>query len=1021
MNPGATILHVPAGVGIDQSIRAEHLQPGVANLYTENVRITRRGSLAHRYGFTALSSALVGSGSRTAGLRLASYRDSIAVSTGDALHVWSPSMSQWAQRGRLPGCDARLSKVASTSLPSGKEHLVDIAYATGYYILVSAETNDATAGYSFPLVRIIDSTTKKLVKSFNLTETAAGQIVLDIKAAVIGTNLVVAYSVGADIFAQRMSLAAIESGFAAAITLASNYAASGVMALHALSDRMVLGYHNTVGSTTRITLKTFNHAADALTVLVSQNETTLSSAITGMSLGGTEELWTAWAQLTSSGIRISARHATTLASVIATTSALTMDDLGPTFVAVGRTGTSEVHLASGSFDASFAGWMYSKTIRLTNSAGSLVSDRQLDLINGWIPVSTPFAVSGRTYLEMAYDDTDGDIRNVVLVDVTADASTTGVDRNETARPVAWLAPRANMVNTLAATTRHVATDGASLFISAHLVRASAVTTSICLASYDFASALKHLPLVYGDNLYLSGGMLYQFDGEQAYENGFIVPPRIVVTAGGTGLTGTYSYTAIDEYTDAVGNVIWGPPAPVKTVTLTDEGTTVDIRRPSVTWKEGYDGSTDLPPQGLRRTKTKIYRTLATGVGDFYLLQTLQYNPALGVATVIDTAADATISSNAKLYKTPGIAGTSKDRQAVGSVRGFTECNGVLVVIDGDGSTLRAFAERTVGEAAWHHDTLQVPIDGDGDIIAVTSMDGAVIAFKRDAIFIVPVEPASANVAVGGFGSPRRIAVDVGCIDPRSVVVTGMGIFFQSDRGIELLNRSLSVEFVGEKIQATFESYPNVTAAVLDARNGLVRFSLAQTGSSTVGIDAIYDLTLQVWATFDNKRGAATSAQAVSAAYGLLGGSYRYVWLDSVGTVRYEDFTTYLDGGSWVTAKWEPAWLKTEFQREHQMWQAVSLHERKSACGLTAEVAYDWAAYDAANNKVWTEALITTYTRQVEHKITGRRQSVKFRMQDTTPAVLGTGQGLEFIGLSLDLAPHQGPTQGTPRLAVAARK
>jgi hypothetical protein len=327
-----------------------------------------------------------------------------------------------------------------------------------------------------------------------------------------------------------------------------------------------------------------------------------------------------------------------------------------------------------------------------------------------------------------------------------------------------------------------------------------------------------------------------------------------------------------------------------------------------------------------------------------------------------------------------------------------------------------------GETPWHHDTLQIPIESEDEVIALASVDGSAVVFTRRAIFVVPVEPSNAAISAGGFGVPRRLAVNAGCLDPRSVVVTGLGVFFQSDRGIEILTRSLSVEYIGEKIQTTFANYPNVVAAVLDVRNSLVRFSLAQTGSTTVGIDAVFDLTIQQWSTFDVKTGAGASAQSVSAAYGIHSGEWRYLWLESDGTVHFESNTSWLDkSSSWVPLKWIPAWVKTELQREHQFWQSVLLHDRKTACGLLAEFATDWADFSSGDDKVWTEAEFANFTRQVELRWTKRGQAFKARISDSAPAVLGTGQGVELVGLSIDLAPHQGATQGTPRVAEAARR
>ncbi len=894
---------------------------------------------------------------------------------------------------------------------------MDVAYGNGYYVVVSLET-DSGGAYNYPLVRIIDGTTRALAKSYQLVASATYSLV-DVKAAVVGTDLVVVYATTTHVYAARLDLTALETGLGSEVELASDYAGS-CLALHVISSMMVLGYQNSGGSTTRISLKSFDPSTALLAVDTSTTQTTLDATLSTLALGGLEELWVAWGHTSAVTLRASARDASALTPITTIHNVLALDTSAPVLAVIGRVAAHQVYVAASSGVTAYSTWKNTQTARLVNTSGTLTIDRERFYVQGWVPLSQPFVVGGRVYMELAYDDMVGDIRDVVLADITSADS-----HPVTLRPVGWVAPRANMANVAAACSRHIATeDGVSVWVSAHLIRRSSVTTALCLARYDFASAAKHMPLVYNETLYLTGGVPYQFDGERVFEVGYIVPPRIQGTVGdpsGPGITGTVSYTAIYEYTDANGNVIWSAPAPVySSGAITAKRVTLTLRPAVMTWKGGTDSNPDLEPQGARWTRTKVFRTLSTGTGDFYLLIDYQFSPGT-LITIFDETADVSLVGNARLYKSPGILGTAKDRQTFGACRHLTECNGVLVALAEDGITLRAFAQRVIGESPWHHDTLQLPIDGDGEAIAIASLDGSIVAFKRDSVFVVPIEPANDNMSAGGFGFPRRIAVDAGCVDARSVVVTGMGIFFQSERGIELLTRSLTVEFIGQQIQDTFADYPNVAAAVLDVRNNVVRFSLAQTGSSTVGLDAIYDVTIKAWVSFDRKYGAAGAAQAASAAYVYHNGASRYAWLDSAGTVRYEDFTTGLDGGQWVSAKWETPWLKTELQREHQVWQGVALYDRQSACGLIAEVASDWADYDSGDDKTWAEAAITTYTRQVELRATGRYQSLKYRFHDTEPAVLGTGRGLSFVGLSLDLAPHQGPTQGTPRLAVASRR
>lgn len=1026
VGPGPQIIHVPAGVGIDQTKRAEHVQPGEANLYQQNVRLDYVGGLIQRPGFTNLTSLRFDGSSRTAGKRVASHRNEMVVSDGDLLDVYSPTAGVWATKGRLPACTVKRVKVASYNIQN--DNMYDVTYSNGYYVIVCTEPYSSTAGTINVLGIVVDASNGLVIYTQTLLASpVAATTCQSVKIVAVGTNVVAMFTNAGTIKGCRMDMTNVAAGFAGQQNVAANYKNTnpynhGVFDAVGLTTRVAIAYENTVGSTTRISIVTFDPTVNALTNISTQLETTTNTNVSEVAIAGAEgeEIWTTWAHDTVTNVFVSARNTTTLASIIATATAFNTLELFPQFLAIGRTASHEVYISASSIaNVILSGsWYRTTTTRAFNSGGSLVTDSGFPSIAGWIAYSKPFRMNGRVYMEFAYDDVLTQ-PNVVLGDITGDTASTAL--NLTVRPIGWAAPRLSRFDNLGfcITARHACFPTATKMASLRIVKANVSAASLSIIEHDFASPLNQLPKSFAESLYISGGIQYQYDGQRVYEAGFIVGPRVDLTLVGSGsLTGTYIYTAIYEFIDAFGNVIFSEPAPVMVKSPSAQNVTIVVRQAMMTWKNGNDPNTKIEPKELRTIRIRLYRT-ATGGGTFYNIANFATRDTS--ISYTDSLSDTALIALEQLYTIPGTVGASKNRQAMGAVQHIVECNGVLVAIGDDGTTLRCTAQHVVGESPWHHDNLQIPIEGDGDVIALASQDGAVIAFKRDAIFVVPVDPASNNLSTGGFGVPRRLAVDIGCINPRSVVVTGLGVFFQSDRGIEILTRSLAVNFIGQQIQTTFPLYPNVMAAVLDVQNAIVRFSLAQTGSTTVGVDAVYDLTVQAWSSFDVKTGAAASAQAVSASYVFHAGAWRYVWLDSVGTIRFEDPTTWLDSGAWVIPQWETAWIKTELQREHQFWQADLLFERESAAGLLGEVAYDWQPYSASDNKVWSEAEIATFSRQVEPRLSGRHQAVKFRFSGTAPAILGTGRGLTFIGVSIDLEQHQGPTQGTPKLAVASRK
>lgn len=155
-----------------------------------------------------------------------------------------------------------------------------------------------------------------------------------------------------------------------------------------------------------------------------------------------------------------------------------------------------------------------------------------------------------------------------------------------------------------------------------------------------------------------------------------------------------------------------------------------------------------------------------------------------------------------------------------------------------------------------------------------------------------------------------------------------------------------------------------------------------------------------------------------------GSSWRYAWLDTGGRVYVEDRTTYRDAGStayWVSISWMPAEVHLGLQQEQRLYEAELLFERFTAAGLKAEMAYGYADFSSGNDETWDESAVLAAGRQVSLRPKPRGMSTRLRFSDTEPASMGTGRGLAFIGLSADIAPKQGATRATPRLAASVRR
>ena len=328
-------------------------------------------------------------------------------------------------------------------------------------------------------------------------------------------------------------------------------------------------------------------------------------------------------------------------------------------------------------------------------------------------------------------------------------------------------------------------------------------------------------------------------------------------------------------------------------------------------------------------------------------------------------------------------------------------------------------QSVTGEGAWFNPIFQVPIPGAGPITGLAVLDGTLFVFKRREVYAIAGDPPADNGSSGGLGAPRRIAADVGCIEPRSTCTTSLGVFFQSDRGIEILTRAQSVEWIGEPYTNTIQANPVCASITVEPVSNTVLVELAQGQSggavTGTGCTLVYDLSLKTWVSKDTRL---SSTPSQSACMVPTTAGPRYGWIAANGLVYTETPNVSLDAGAWFSSLIETASVRHGLQQRQRVWGVMTLFEHTAAAGLQVEIAYDYASY--SETKTWTEAE-TLGQRQLEFRPKTEHSAIRFRITDTAPAVLGTGVGLTFIGLSVDMAAKQGSTKGTPHLNPTLRK
>lgn len=528
--------------------------------------------------------------------------------------------------------------------------------------------------------------------------------------------------------------------------------------------------------------------------------------------------------------------------------------------------------------------------------------------------------------------------------------------------------------------------------------------------------------------FLGGGALESYDGARLAESGIIDEPVMTSQTAAGALTGSYNYVAVFRYLDARGNAHFSKTYGPISLTLAAQTPTFTIQPCNVTAKEsGITSDTQMV--------CELYRT-ASGGTQYYLLTTSQIGGSFAMTrngaflTFADSTTDATLIAKPQLYRQPGTSGTALDRVvAPGNYGVVCAHKDRLYVADPYGFRLYYSSFFVDGEQPWFNAQLNFQVHGGtGPITGLASMDGRLLVFRKDAIFVVDGDGPPENGGTGAeFSPPTRIATEFGCVDHRSILLTPLGVMYRSKRGIELLTRSLQVMWIGERVMNTVAAYP-VTRAALIYKGRCIYFLSSSESVLATGKAVVYDLTQDCWCTFkytfDGTYGAAVRGAAVvesgagsSALTNLMligGADFSYPFLQESETDgdstqdRTTDIPWTIETG-WV----RPGGSLARF-RFHDAFFLGKTVSSSTLPSITLSAAYDYAPYGAA---IYSNKRVFSSTSYGAPDPLRSKQLLELNLQPkmTTPVtfrfkVEGTGAGVDVLGATFVVSPKAGAVQ-----------
>ncbi len=525
-----------------------------------------------------------------------------------------------------------------------------------------------------------------------------------------------------------------------------------------------------------------------------------------------------------------------------------------------------------------------------------------------------------------------------------------------------------------------------------------------IGKFDFTAPLTALEL--SDDLHLAGGILWSFDGSSIAEHGFHWYPEIVsgsLASGGSLSAGSYQWVVVWEWTDAQGLVHRSAPSiPVTLTALAGQSGQIVVRGLTLTSKP------TSPLAVLYRTQANqsvFYRVTPVGGA----LAT--YTNGLSAFTITDGAPDASIAGNEQLYTTGGeVSNIAAPAPAI-----LANFKGRQILVPSEDRNQFWYSKPALeGVPVEFSDTLVNEVDRRlGGITAAGQLDATLVLFGASSMAYVVGDGLAADGSGTDFAPAQMLPFDVGCSNPRSVVTTPAGMFFQSAKGLFLLDRGLGVSYVGAPVEGLLAGQTVVRALVAPASTE-VRFYLAGGGV------LVYDYFVGQWSS-DPSLALVDAAAWNGAVAGV----------EANGLILQETPGAFDDNGRAISVLAQTGWISfAGLQGFQRVRRVLFAGEYKSPHILTISIAYDYEPAPTQVVNINTATLIAQTTEGstyyggdpvyggafplyqfMVHVARQKCEAIQITIQDA-PAPLGEGFSLSSIAFEVGLK------QGSMKLPVA---
>ena len=442
-------------------------------------------------------------------------------------------------------------------------------------------------------------------------------------------------------------------------------------------------------------------------------------------------------------------------------------------------------------------------------------------------------------------------------------------------------------------------------------------TGVSNITVDFTSVERFEAAELGGNLHIGGGFVAMYDSQQIVELGYHLYPENITAAvnnsSGSLAAGTYLYQTIWRWTDAKGQDHRSAPSVAISAAPSGGSSTVTLTIPSLrlTQKTGVI--------------CEVYRTVTTGRLLFKIGSVANNTAADSVSFADTSVTDANLVAFESLYTNGGII----ENIAPPASLVLTNYKNRLVCVSSENPKKLIYSKKRqpLGPVEFT-DVFSIVLNKAVRITALAEFDQKLIIFEPNQIFYITGNGPNAQGSQDDFSPPQIITGDVGCSNTNSLVLMPLGLMFQSNKGIYLLNRSLETVYIGADVEAYNDL--TITSAELIQNENQIRYLTSD------GRCLIYDYFYGKWSTWTNHSGNGAT---------IWNANGDYVYLRSDGRIFQQSATSYKDDNDPIEMSITTSWVKTNgIQGFQRIRRAFVLGDFKSTHTLQLEIGHDYQEY-----------------------------------------------------------------------------